>query len=126
MVEVVLTGATVVELTLTGVEVVTAPFELVVTFCATAEVEGTRADVACTRVVVGVTALAVDVRTGATAVVEVDIVLASPAVGAPARALSFGRRELLSDMMRNILESQAGSTESSAESKGTRKEQKGR
>lgn len=104
VVEVVLTGAAVVEVTLTGVEVVTARCELVVTFGAIAEVEGTRTDVACTGVVVGVTALAVEVRTGARAVVEVDIVLASPAVGAPARALSFGRRELLSVMVMNILE----------------------
>ena len=104
---VLMTGAAVDE-TLTGVDVVTARACEVVTFGATAEVDGVRADVDCTGFADEVTTRAADVRTGVTAVVVVDIVLASPAVGAPARACSFGARRGLLEAMAMNIESLAG------------------
>lgn len=94
------TGTAVVEVTLTGVDVVTArTCELVVAFGATTRLDDTRVDVG-TAFVDELTARAiVEVRTGATAVVVVDIVWISPDVGAPARAYNFGMRNLLSAML---------------------------
>jgi hypothetical protein len=85
------TGTAVVDVTLAGgvKEVTARTSELDVTFVDTTGLEEAFADVACTGFVDEETTRAV-VLTAAKDVVVVDIVLISPAVGAPARACSFG------------------------------------
>lgn len=97
-------GTAVVDVTLTGVEeVVARTGELDATFVDTTELEEAFADVAWTAFVDEETARAVEVRTAANVVV-VDIVCISPEVGAPARACSFGMKELLEVMVMDIRE----------------------